>query len=123
MTSEDLYDSDEADAVGLLTVGRQLLNDQLFVEAVLPSELADRAVSAWERQARLAQRDPLAETEAKRAVRLQAWALAQIGLAILETGEKHRGVVRARLPTAAFARAVCAIVDDQSEDDDEEMSF
>ncbi|MFI5099066.1 MAG: hypothetical protein ACHQE5_00890 [Actinomycetes bacterium] len=123
MTSEDLYGSNESDAVGLITVGRHLLYDQPFVDAVLPTDLADRAASAWERQTRLEGRVALAETGEERAVRYQAWALAQIGLAVLQTGEKRGDLVRVRLPTAAFSRAVCAIVDDPTEDDDEEMIF
>jgi hypothetical protein len=121
--ASEVPEGDEWDAVALITVGRQLLDDQPFLAAVLPTELADRAVSAWERQARLGRRVALAETGEERAVRYRAWALAIIGLAVVETGEKLGDLVRVRLPTAAFSRAVCAIVDDESGDDDERMDF
>ena len=100
------------------TLGRALLTETPFLEVQIPAELADRAQQAWERRANRGSRVVAGEEgEEARAQRLRAWALAVTGLAVLETGRRDGDLVRLRLPAAAFARAICAAVDDDAAKD------
>jgi hypothetical protein len=118
MTRQSDRDRSALDSVALSTVGRRLLDDQPFVRAELPIDLADRAVSAWKRQSKGKGWTHLIETEGERVLRDRAWALALIGLSILESGQRRGHLIVARLPTAAFSQAVCATIADDPDDDE-----
>jgi hypothetical protein len=106
----------ESSAAGAL--GRALLAEKPFLEVHIPAELAETARLAWDRQ--VSGGSPVLaaeEGDAARAQRLRAWALAVTGLAVLETGRRQGEIVRLQLPAAAFARAICAAIDDDAAED------
>lgn len=69
----------------LAEIGQALMPQNLRVSVLLPRELADRAVQAWERD----DNDPdVGESEENRLQRVRAGHAALIGLAVEERGSK-----------------------------------
>ena len=92
---EKNYEDWAADAGALHELAQQLLPQTPKVQVRLPRELADRAVSAWQRD-----EDPgnlPQETAEQRSIRDDAGTLALIGQSIEETGVEDGDDVLFRL--------------------------
>lgn len=95
VSMEKNYEDWAADAGALHELAQQLLPQTPKVQVRLPRELADRAVSAWQRD-----EDPgnlPQETAEQRSIRDDAGTLALIGQSIEETGVEDGDDVLFRL--------------------------
>jgi hypothetical protein len=92
MSNGDAYDVWAVDAGVLARVGQALFAQETQLSVLLPTELADAAAAAWEREEDAEQ--AVAESVEQANVRRAAGTLALIGLAVTQSGRRtDEGVI------------------------------